>query len=63
MGRRYSKNESSDSLGYALIKYKFTQKDTVGNIKFQDNEYLVLIFKNSTQGWQLVHDQNTQIKQ
>ncbi len=56
------RTESTDSLGYALIKYKFTQKDSVGNIKFQDNEYLVLIFKNSAQGWQLVHDQNTQIK-
>lgn len=57
------RTESSDSLGYALIKYKFIQKDSAGNIKFQDNEYLVLIFKNSAQGWQLVHDQNTQIKQ
>jgi|GEM_PF-1340054 len=56
------RTESSDSLGYALIKYKFTQKDSVGNIRFQDNEYLVLIFKNSARGWQLVHDQNTQIK-
>lgn len=57
------RTESSDSLGYALIKYRYSKKDSVGNIQFQDNEYLVLIFKNSAQGWQLVHDQNTQIKQ
>jgi hypothetical protein len=57
------RTEKSDSLGYALIKYKFSKKDSVGNTLFQDNEYLVLIFKNSAQGWQLVHDQNTQIKQ
>ena len=56
------RTESSDSLGYALIKYRFIQKDSVGNIQFQDNEYLVLIFKNSAEGWQLVHDQNTRIK-
>lgn len=56
------RTESSDSLGYALIKYRFIKKDPVGNIQFQDNEYLVLIFKNSAQGWQLVHDQNTRIK-
>src|SRR5688572_29332655 len=55
--------ERSDSLGYALIQYQFVQKDTSGNMLFQDHEYLVLIFKNSADGWQLVHDQNTGIKE
>lgn len=57
------RTESSDSLGYALIQYHFTQKDSVGNILFRDHEYLILIFKNSTDGWQLVHDQNTGIQE
>ncbi|ELR71157.1 hypothetical protein C900_02961 [Fulvivirga imtechensis AK7] len=55
--------ENSDSLGYALVQYQFTQKDTTGNITFQDNEYLILIFKNFPEGWQLMHDQNTQIQE
>ena len=55
--------ESSDSLGYALVQYQFIQKDTTGNTLLQDNEYLVLIFKNSPNGWLLVHDQNTAIKE
>jgi hypothetical protein len=55
------KTESSDSLGYALIEYDYTQNDSLGNVQFKDKEYLVLIFKNSNEGWQLVHDQNTKI--
>lgn len=54
---------SSDSMGYALIQYQFVQKDSLGNTLFQDHDYLVLIFKNSVDGWQLVHDQNTGIKE
>lgn len=57
------RTETSDSLGYALIQLQFIQKDTVGSILFQDHEFLVLIFKNSAQGWQLVHDQNTGIQE
>lgn len=56
------KTEVSDSLGYAFINYHFIQKDTVGDILFEDKEYLALIFKNSVAGWQLVHDQNTRIQ-
>lgn len=57
------KTASSDSLGYALIQYQFIQKDSEDNILFQDHEYLILIFKKLTQGWQLVHDQNTSIQE
>jgi ketosteroid isomerase-like protein len=57
----FLRTESTDSLGYALMQYVYTQKDSVGNVKFQNKNYLVLIFKNSPKGWQLVHDQNTPI--
>jgi ketosteroid isomerase-like protein len=57
----FLRTESTDSLGYALIRYTYTQKDSIGNVKFQNKSYLVLIFKNSAKGWQLVHDQNTSI--
>lgn len=57
------RTETSDSLGYALIQYQFIQKDTLGGILFQDHEYLILIFKNSVDGWRLVHDQNTGIQE
>jgi ketosteroid isomerase-like protein len=53
--------ETADSLGYALIKYKYEEKDSTGAVQYQSNAYLVLLFKNSPQGWQLVHDQNTKI--
>lgn len=51
----------SDSLGYGLIQYEFIQKDASGSIQFRDSDYLVLIFKNSKEGWKLIHDQNTRI--
>lgn len=54
--------EYSGSLGYALIQYKFVLKDSIGNIKYKDSDYLVLIFKNSKNGWKLIHDQNTRIQ-
>jgi len=57
----FLRTESTDSLGYALIQYTYTQKDSVDNIEFQNKNYLVLIFRNSRNGWQLVHDQNTVI--
>ena len=50
----------SDSLGYTLLKYRYTEKDSAGNIR-SDDSYLVLIFKNSNAGWKLIHDQNTKI--
>ena len=57
------KTETSDSMGYALIQYQFIKKDTLGSTLFQDHEYLILIFKNSVHGWQLMHDQNTGIQE
>lgn len=53
--------EYSDSLGYGLIQYEYIQKDSSGNIQFRNSNYLVLIFKNSKEGWKLIHDQNTEI--
>lgn len=55
------KTEASDSLGYAQIQYEYIQKDTAGNILIRHHDYMVLIFKKSTEGWQLVLDQNTGI--
>ena len=51
----------SDSLAYTLLKYRYTEKDSVGNSKAVRDNYLVLIFKNTAQGWQLIHDQNTKL--
>lgn len=56
------KKENRDSLGYALVHYTYTQRDSVDSIQFINRAYLVLIFKNSKEGWQLTHDQNTRIK-
>lgn len=56
------KSEYTDAMGYGLIQYTFTQKDSIGNIIFEDLEYLVLVFRNSDAGWQLVHNQNTRIQ-
>lgn len=56
---KYVRTVSTDSLGYALIQYKYSQKDSIGTIVIQNENYLLLIFKNSTKGWQLIHDQNT----
>jgi ketosteroid isomerase-like protein len=53
--------KSNSSLGYALIEYAYSEKDTTGNILFTIKAYLILIFKKSGKGWQLVHDQNTAI--
>lgn len=55
------RTKTADSLGYAMVQYKYEEKDSVGAVQYQSNAYLVLIFKNSPQGWQLVHDQNTKI--
>jgi ketosteroid isomerase-like protein len=57
----FVRTESTDSLGYALIQYSYTEKDSIDNITFRNKNYLVLIFRNSPKGWQLVHDQNTGI--
>ena len=55
------KREYLDSLGYTLLQYRYTEKDSVGNITRASDNYLVLIFRNSKEGWKLVHDQNTSI--
>lgn len=52
----------SDSIGYTLIQYQYIQKDTSGNLEFQLHAYQILIFENSSAGWQLIFDQNTAIK-
>ena len=58
---RIVRTQGADSLGYALIQYKYVQKDSTGAVQYQGNDYLVLIFQQAPQGWQLVHDQNTMI--
>lgn len=55
------KTESSDSLGYGLVQYRYTENDSTGNTVYESNAYLILVFRNSKDGWQLVHDQNTKI--
>lgn len=55
------KSEAVDSMGYALVQYRYTEQDSTGSIQTDNTNYLVLIFKNSEAGWQLVHDQNTRI--
>lgn len=56
------KTKSNDSLGYTSLQYTFTLKDPRGKNLVTNKNYLLLIFKNSKYGWQLVHDQNTPIK-
>ena len=58
---RILQKETADSLGYALVNYKYEEKDTTGAVQYRSNAYLALIFKNSAKGWQLIHDQNTKI--
>jgi len=53
--------KSNDSLGYGLVKYRYTEKDSTGAQIYGSDAYLVLVFQNSGNGWQLVHDQNTRI--
>ncbi len=50
---------SSDSLGYALIRYTYLEKNPDGSTLFKIECYLTLIFRNAEKGWQLVYDQNT----
>jgi hypothetical protein len=50
---------STDSLGYALIRYTYLEKDPGGKTLFHIQCYLTLIFSHSEKGWQLVYDQNT----
>ncbi len=52
---------SNETLGNALIKYTYIQKDTAGKVTFQIQAYLVLIFQKINGNWQLIHDQNTGI--
>ncbi len=53
--------ESSDSLGYALLQYKYIENDSLGKSIYESDAYLILVFRNDREGWQLVHDQNTKI--
>lgn len=53
--------EHTDSLGYTLLRYVYSEKDSAGNTSSNDN-YLILIFRNSKEGWKLIHDQNTRIR-
>src|SRR5690606_19330616 len=53
--------KSNDSMGYGLVKYRYTEKDSTGAQVYQSDSYLLLVFQNSGKGWQLVHDQNTRI--
>lgn len=53
---------SNASLGNALIRYTYIQKDNAGKVVFQISSYLILIFKKIKGSWQLIHDQNTAFK-
>ena len=55
--------KSNDSMGYGLVEYRYTEKDSTGAQVHESNAYLILVFQNSGKGWQLVHDQNTRINQ
>lgn len=55
------RTEVTDSLGYALVRYLYAEKDSLGTMPSPDSNYLVLIFRNTPAGWQLIHDQNTAI--
>jgi ketosteroid isomerase-like protein len=52
--------EQTDSLAYAWVQYLYSESDTTGNVRSNKN-HLLLIFRNSREGWQLVHDQNTRM--
>lgn len=54
---------ATDSTGHALIRYHYVQRDKSGNIELQIHAYQVLIFEKSDTGWQLVYDQNTEIRE
>jgi hypothetical protein len=56
------RTQRTDSMGYALIQYEYSQQDSLGATLFKSHAYLILIFKNSKAGWQLIHDQNTSIQ-
>lgn len=53
--------ENSDSLGYALIKYRY-EKSKENEIQSVHHTYLLLIFKKIKGKWLLWHDQNTQME-
>lgn len=52
---------STPAMGYALIKYTYTEKNAEGKVSFKIKSYLTLIFSKTGKGWQLVYDQNTMI--
>jgi len=51
----------SDSIGYSLIRYQYTDVDSLGNPTKPRSNYLMLLFKRDNEGWKLIHDQNTRI--
>lgn len=48
-------------LGCALVKYNYSELNSLGMEVSTRHTYLQLVFKNEKQGWKLVHDQNTRI--
>lgn len=53
---------SSDSLSHALVRYNYTENDSLGIETHKSEAYLLLIFRKGSAGWQLIHDQNTTIR-
>jgi len=55
------KTIKSDSVSYSLIQYQYNDIDSMGTRINPRSNYLLLVFKQGTDGWKLVHDQNTRI--
>jgi uncharacterized protein (TIGR02246 family) len=51
----------SDSVSYSLIQYQYMDIDSMGNRANPRSNYLMLVFKHESDGWKLIHDQNTRI--
>lgn len=56
------KTNQSDSLSYSLIRYQYNDLDSLGNAINPRSTYLMLTFKLESNGWKLIHDQNTRIQ-
>ena len=52
---------NDDHVGIAVIRVKYQDIDSSGH-PISLNYLLTLVFKNEKQGWRLVHDQNTLLK-
>jgi len=55
------KNIQSDSVSYSLIEYQYNDIDSMGTRINPRSNYLLLVFKHTSDGWKLIHDQNTRI--